>query len=359
MMMKRFMSALIVLLCSIVGVCAQQQGKTVLRFDTTTWNFGNIQEVGGKVSHTFHFTNMHTSPVVIEEVISTCGCAISVYSKQPVKPGHTGTITVTFDPKGRTNFFSKSIRVVSNSGQSVNTLWVKGTINTMNRIEDEYPYSLSSDILADRMTLSYDLLQHNGRPKQLEIRIYNRSDKMVRLSYSLLDKSGCLSISMPSSLQGRSYATIKITASPLKGFYGTFKDKIIISANSVHSSPIQIFGTVIDDMRKVSTATAPRMKCSQSYFNLGNISLKKHIQRKVKVTNEGANPLIIRKIECPEFVSTNIRGEKVLKKNECLEVLFELNVSSSNHLLDAKVKLITNDAHQPVHTVIFEGEIGK
>lgn len=359
MMMKRFMSALIVLLCSIVGVCAQQQGKTALRFDTTTWNFGNIQEVGGKVSHTFHFTNIHTSPVVIEEVISTCGCVIPVYSKQPVKPGHTGIITVTFDPKGRTNFFSKSIRVVSNSGQSVNTLWVKGTINTMNRIEDEYPYSLSSDILADRMTLSYDLLQHNGRPKQLEIRIYNRSDKMVRLSYSLLDKSGCLSISMPSSLQGRSCATIKITASPLKGFYGTFKDKIIISANSVHSSPIQIFGTVIDDMRKVSTATAPRMKCSQSYFNFGNISLKKHIQRKVKVTNEGANPLIIRKIECPEFVSTNIRGEKVLKQNECLEVLFELNVSSSNHLLDAKVKLITNDTHQPVHTVIFEGEMGK
>ena len=75
-MMKRFMSALIVLLCSIVGVCAQQQGRAVLRFDTTTWNFGNIQEVGGKVSHTFHFTNMHTSPVVIEEVISTCGPSV-------------------------------------------------------------------------------------------------------------------------------------------------------------------------------------------------------------------------------------------------------------------------------------------
>ena len=86
-MMKRFMSALIVLLSSIVGVCAQQQGKTVLRFDTTTWNFGNIQEVEGKVSHTFHFTNIHTSPVVIEEVISTCGCAIPVYSKQPVNQG--------------------------------------------------------------------------------------------------------------------------------------------------------------------------------------------------------------------------------------------------------------------------------
>ena len=47
-MMKRFMSALIVLLCSIVGVCAQQQGKTVLRFDTTTWNFGNIQDTDAR-----------------------------------------------------------------------------------------------------------------------------------------------------------------------------------------------------------------------------------------------------------------------------------------------------------------------
>ena len=54
-MMKRFMSALIVLLCSIVGVCAQQQGKTVLRFDTTTWNFGNIQEVEGKSESYFSF----------------------------------------------------------------------------------------------------------------------------------------------------------------------------------------------------------------------------------------------------------------------------------------------------------------
>ena len=358
-MMKRFISALVVLLYSVISVYAQQQGRAVLRFDTTTWDFGHISEAGGKVNHTFHFTNRHTSPIVIEEVISTCGCAVPVYSKQPIKPGNAGTITVTFDPKGRTNFFSKSIRVVANSGQSVNTLWVKGTINTINSIEDEYPYSLSSYILVDKMTLSYEQLQHNGRSKQQDIRIYNRSDKMVKLSYLLLDKSGCLSISMPSSLQGRSYATMKITASPLKGFYGTFKDKIIISANSVHSSPIQILGIVIDDMRKVSAATAPRLKCSQSYFNLGSISLKKHIQRKIKVTNEGGNPLIIRKIECPEFVSTNIRGEKVLKRNECLEVLFELNVSSSNQPFDAKVKLITNDAHQPVHTVIFEGEIGQ
>ena len=54
---------------------------------------------------------------------------------------------------------------------------------------------------------------------------------------------------MPSSLQGRSCATIKITASPLKGFYGTFKDKIIISANSVHMTNELITQNAGMDMR--------------------------------------------------------------------------------------------------------------
>lgn len=70
------------------------------------------------------------------------------------------------------------------------------------------------------------------------------------------------------------------------------------------------------------------------------------------------NPLIIRKIECPEFISADIRNEKVLKQGECLEVSFELDVSSFNQSLDAKVRFITNDVRRPVHTVIFEGKVG-
>jgi Protein of unknown function (DUF1573). len=102
------MSVLIILLSLVADVCAQREGKAVLHFDATVWNFSHIREAEGKVSHTFHFTNVHTSPIVIEEVISTCGCTVPVYSKQPVRPGGTGTVTVTFDPKGRTGFFLKA-----------------------------------------------------------------------------------------------------------------------------------------------------------------------------------------------------------------------------------------------------------
>ena len=93
-MMKRFIAILIGLLYFVVAVYSQQQGKAVLRFDNTCWDFGRISETGGKVSHTFHFTNIYNSPLVIEKVISTCGCTFPVYSKQPIKPGMMGTITV-------------------------------------------------------------------------------------------------------------------------------------------------------------------------------------------------------------------------------------------------------------------------
>lgn len=358
-MMKRFIAILIGLLYFVVAVYSQQQGKAVLRFDNTCWDFGRISETGGKVSHTFHFTNIYNFPLVIEKVISTCGCTVPVYSKQPIKPGMMGTITVTFDPKGRTSYFSKSIRIVSNAGQSVNTLWIKGTINTADKIEDQYPYFLSSDIRADKLTLSYGQLQHNGEPKQLEIKLYNCSDRNVNMSYSLLDKSGCLSISMPSSLQARSYATIKILASPLKGFYGTLNDKIVIRINSVKSPLIKVFGFVTDDMRGVSMVTAPCMECSQSYFKLGNIPLKKRIQRKVKIANKGRGLLIIHKVECPMFISTNIREEKVLRQGESLEVVFDLDISYfKRNSWDTKVKIVTNDIQKPIYTVVFESGVG-
>ncbi len=333
------------------------QGKTVLHFDNATWDFGRISETKGKVTHTFHFTNIHTSPIVIEEVVSTCGCAIPAYSKRPVMPGKTGAVTITFDPKGQTSYISKNIRVVCNSGQSINILKIKGTIHITNSIEEEYPYSLSPEIMADKLTLSYNQLQQNGNPQQLEIKLYNRSAATVKLSHFISDKSGCLEVSMPLTLRGHSFATIKITASPLKGFYGTFNDKIRFLINSVQaSSPVRVFGIVIDDMRNVSTLTAPRIKCSQSYFNLGKILTKEPIQKKAKITNEGKKPLIIRKIESPKYIATNIKKELVLKQNETLDILFDLNPSLLEHSLDAKVKIITNDVQRPVYTIVFEGK---
>lgn len=51
-MIRRCMSVLIILWYLVADVCAQREGKAVLHFDATVWNFSHIREAEGKVSPT-------------------------------------------------------------------------------------------------------------------------------------------------------------------------------------------------------------------------------------------------------------------------------------------------------------------
>ncbi len=49
-----------------------------LDFTEKTWDFGSIHEEGGKVKHTFTFTNPGPGPVVVGKLSRYCTVAISL-----------------------------------------------------------------------------------------------------------------------------------------------------------------------------------------------------------------------------------------------------------------------------------------
>jgi hypothetical protein len=71
-------------------------------------------------------SNKGNGPVTINEVTTSCGCTASKYTKEPIKPGETGTVTLTYDSK-ITGFFTKSAIVKLNDGQKY-VLTIKGTV---------------------------------------------------------------------------------------------------------------------------------------------------------------------------------------------------------------------------------------
>ena len=87
------------------------KGTQTVRFDHEKWNFGDVAEDGGKVEHTFVFTNVSSKPVVVLDVASGCGCTTPSYSRKPVMRGEKGEIVVSFDPMNRPGHFSKGISV--------------------------------------------------------------------------------------------------------------------------------------------------------------------------------------------------------------------------------------------------------
>lgn len=109
------------------GIASAQQ-KAVISAEQTSYDFGTIKEADGKVSHTFQIKNDGNMPLVITRVIASCGCTTPEWTKEPIAPGKTGDIKVTYDPSGRPGPFTKTISVYSNGKTGSFILTIRGEV---------------------------------------------------------------------------------------------------------------------------------------------------------------------------------------------------------------------------------------
>jgi hypothetical protein len=105
----------------------QLEQQAVMDFDKKVHDFQKIFS-GEKVSYSFKFTNTGKAPLLISAVKSGCGCTVGDYTKDPVKPGDQGKITVVFNSSGRKGFQSQSVSVLNNSVESPVTLQITAEV---------------------------------------------------------------------------------------------------------------------------------------------------------------------------------------------------------------------------------------
>ena len=121
--MKKLILATIL---SIFGLCAFAAGEADIKFEKTSHNFGTFQE-SEKVTCTFKFTNTGDNLLVIHQAIASCGCTVPQYPKEPIKPGESGEIVVTYNGAGKfPGHFRKSITIRTNAKKEIIRLYVEG-----------------------------------------------------------------------------------------------------------------------------------------------------------------------------------------------------------------------------------------
>jgi hypothetical protein len=101
--------------------------NAIIKFETTEHDFGDIME-GEKVSYSFKFNNVGKDNLVITSVSTTCGCTVTDFPKDPLKPGESGTIEVTFNSSGRSGKQVKVITVATNANPSMSQLTIKANV---------------------------------------------------------------------------------------------------------------------------------------------------------------------------------------------------------------------------------------
>lgn len=75
---------------------------------------------GVPVSREFAVKNISREDLIILQVRSNCHCTVAEWSSEPIRPGHTGVIKVTFDAQREGDFYK--VVMVSTNFDSAQTV---------------------------------------------------------------------------------------------------------------------------------------------------------------------------------------------------------------------------------------------
>ena len=131
--MKKLVLLIGILVMTMGLVKAQYEKKVTtngpeIEFEQLSHDFGNV-EYGGKCEVNFKFTNTGNEPLIIQKPKTSCGCTASSWPKEPILPGESENIVVTYKTTTKVGNFSKSVTVTSNAmTNSTVVLRIKGAI---------------------------------------------------------------------------------------------------------------------------------------------------------------------------------------------------------------------------------------
>lgn len=107
--------------------------KATIEFNKTQHSYGEIEYLSDGTC-TFEFTNTGKEPIVVTNVRSSCGCTVPQWTKDPVKPGEKGEITVKYNTR-LAGGFNKTITVTSTGQPNQIILRISGKVKPQGTTE--------------------------------------------------------------------------------------------------------------------------------------------------------------------------------------------------------------------------------
>lgn len=351
-MKKMFLMAAI--LCSMVTMAQQ----AVITFNKTTHDFGKINEADGRVTTIFECKNEGMSPLVLTNVKASCGCTTPNWTKEPIAPGKTGNITVTYNPSGRPGRFQKSITVTSNGSTEPVRLYIKGeVIPKPAQPVDKYPIKVG-ELSLQRNNINLGSIT-KGLPKTVEIEYANTTSAAITVDIKFETsktywKPFISMTKLEPGQTGKLQMTLQTDECPL---YGPVDTKIQFIVNgktyTATNQTITYKADIKEDFSKMTPEDiqqAPIIEYTAT-LDAGVVKVGKKTTSKLTLHNAGLNPLHIRRVYSNDgniniVPPTSIKGGK----SEVLPVTINAaNATAGQYTRE--ITIITNDPKKPIAKV--------
>lgn len=336
------------------------QNWTAIKFEKEDHDFGNIKEEDGLVGISFNFTNMGKNSFVISEIVKTCGCTTSDYTKTPVKKGKSGYVKVIIDPSQLKGFFQKSVIVKGNIHQDIR-LTVSGTVVPRKKsFLDQYaaPYG---NLRAKRAHIIVGELYHD-EVDSITYTFYNQSNVPIRIN-KLGAPKHILSKSFPLVIPPQNFGDIKFQYSaPLKNDIGYVFDEITFYTDDpkMPEKKMRVVANIIenlDNMTEEQLANSARIKINKQVINFGTVEEGKIIQRELFMKNEGKSTLNIYDIETDCGCTATTLGKRKLFPGDVVRFKVVFHTKDRHGWQEKLIKITSNDPTNRELVLTIKGNI--
>lgn len=92
---------------------AEQAKAPQLTFASSSLDFGNVQE-NTATEKEIEFTNTGKKELLVKSIQPNCSCVTASASRTSLKPGESGTLTISFNPQDRTGTQNKAVTLYTN-----------------------------------------------------------------------------------------------------------------------------------------------------------------------------------------------------------------------------------------------------
>ena len=356
--MKRFLAFFVVVFFVLSAF-----SQAFIQFENKAHDFGQINEVDGKVTHEFVFKNVGNAPLVISQVRASCGCTTPKWTKTPIEPGKTGSITTTFNPIGRKGTFSSSVTVISNAAENQERLTLKGSIIPKDR--DGFHESIETLRLKTKTVRIGDVNKNTSQQRTISVR--NDGNSPLQLLFGNVPAYLTVTAA-PEVLQPNQEGEVSVTFNSslchqwgevISDIYVLFNDKKIYTKEN----KIRVTTTIVEDFNELSLEEkrrAPILELGTHVIDFGTLKPNSKSSNKFSIRNGGTSTLKIRHIaNSNKEISIN-SNELSINSGKKTNVKVELN---TNGLQDGNYKktitLQTNDYQNTFVVVELLWEIKK
>jgi len=295
-------SRVLLLSLLMIGFTVRAQvAVTKIQLADKEHDFGTFKEEAGRQTYDFVITNTGNQPLIIQNVVASCGCTTPEWTKQPIPAGGKGKVTAIYDPKDRPGAFNKTLTVYTNTQPETSVLVIKGEVTPHEKtVEELFPFQVGA-VRFENQQLAFTNVKKNEKKIRV-MQIINTSAAPVKVEFEGLPAHLALKAN-PETLKPNQKGLVEGTYDATKNqAWGSATDMVKIKLNGVAQENLYYYvsANLVEDfsaMTKADVDNAPVFKVAMATIDLGKIKATTQNEVEWKFTNAGKNDLIIRNIK--------------------------------------------------------------